>query len=243
MVDIISVHFEIIATAIAKIFTERSWAEKELSKDPSRNKFIEVMDEMQGRLRKIIAETVSLINKKAPDVAKKAAKAFEKYPNLGAELGEFIAKLPCLDLDALETFRQEFSTQAKSGVEESNKEVNFVQIFRKALRDAAHITVDISQGETLSALNNSLRETVKRAALYKLVEEIIPQCLELASPISDAIPAILKDMGFDLPQIVADVIIDKAGEGVDKIMDTVQESVLENLKEKVEGDKQPEATE
>jgi len=132
MVDIVSVHFEIIATAIAKIFVERTWAEKELSKDSTRNKFNEVVDEMQIRLRKIISETVSLINKKAPDVAKKAAKAFEKYPDLGAELGDFIAKLPCLDLDALETFRQELGTQAKSGlaqVEESNKAANFVQIF------------------------------------------------------------------------------------------------------------------
>jgi len=230
MIDIVALHFDVIATAVSKIFNERALAEKELSKDSSADKFNAMVEQMQARTRAIIAECVPKINSISDSIDWKISNAFIRFPNISDNLSDFASQLPGFDLDGLQTFREQIGIQAKLALPELEKEKNSVAVFRKALKAAAHIAIDFSQGQVLSALNDAFRETVKGAALYKLKEEFIPKCLELAAPVSDAIPSILKDIGFDLPQLVADAVVDKAEEAVDKLMDAVQNSVLQNLK-------------
>jgi len=230
MVDIIALHFDVIAYAVSKIFNERASAEKELSKDSSVDKFNAMVEQMQARTRAIIAECVPTINNISDSIDWKVANAFNRFPNISGNLSDFASQLPGFDLDGLQTFREQIGIQAKLALPELEKEKNSVAVFRKVLKSAANVAIDFSQGQVLSALNDAFRETVKGAALYKLKEEIIPKCLELAQPVSDAIPSILKDMGFDLPQLVADAVINKAEEAVNKLMDAVQDSALQNLK-------------
>jgi len=227
IVDIFAIHFEIIATAITKIFIEKTSIEKVLSTTGTPEKFKEAVEKMQSHICKVIESTVTSLNKKEPDVERKATKAFEKYPHLGVELIRFVGKLPGFDLDGLETFRQELGNQSRNmGAGDGN----FITMFRTAIKEAAFIAMEFSQGQILSALNKALRETVKKVVIQKLQEEVISQCLQLAQPISDAIPSILKDMGFDLPTLVTDSVTEKVGSSMLTIMDSAEVSILEDLK-------------
>jgi len=230
-IDILAIHFQIIIESIVKIYIAKLWAEKELVKEPSSSKFLSVIEEMQMRTRKIIVDAVSSYNKHSWQINWDMRRAFERYPNVGDELYDFADQLPGFDLDALETFRQELGIQSKNAAAqaEPNKDV-ILALFRKVMRDAAYTAMEFSQTQVLGALSVAFRSTIKKAALYKLQEEFIPKCLDLAKPLSDAIPDLLKDMGFDLPQLVADAVSGKAEEGVDKVLDAVAGAVLESLK-------------